>query len=64
MIRFLQKDDKFTKILFGVIIGAACVSMVVYLIPGLMDNGTSSDTAVYATVHTPGAWGRVFGESD
>jgi peptidyl-prolyl cis-trans isomerase D len=64
MIRFLQKDDKFTKILFGVIIGAACVSMVVYLIPGLMDNGTSSDTAVYATVHTPGAWGRIFGESD
>jgi peptidyl-prolyl cis-trans isomerase D len=64
MIRFLQQDNKLTKILFGVIIGAACVSMVVYLIPGLMDNGTSSDTAVYAMVHTPGAWGRVFGESD
>jgi len=55
MIRFLQQDNKLTKILFGVIIGAACVSMVVYLIPGLMDNGTTSDTAVYATVRTPGA---------
>jgi peptidyl-prolyl cis-trans isomerase D len=63
MIRFLQQDNKLTKILFGVIIGAACVSMVVYLIPGLMDNGTSTDTAVYATVHTPGAWGRIFGEN-
>jgi peptidyl-prolyl cis-trans isomerase D len=63
MIRFLQQDNKLVKILFGVIIGAACVSMVVYLIPGLMDNGTTNDTAIYATVRTPGALGRIFGES-
>ncbi|HWB32909.1 MAG TPA: peptidyl-prolyl cis-trans isomerase [Acidobacteriaceae bacterium] len=65
MIRFLQQDNQITKILFGVIIGAACISMVVFLVPGLMDNlggGTSSDT--YATVHAPGFWGRIFGASD
>jgi peptidyl-prolyl cis-trans isomerase D len=63
MIRFLQQDNKLVKILFGVIIGAACISMVVYLIPGLMDNGTANDSTVYATVRTPGVWGRLFGES-
>ncbi len=65
MIRFLQKDNKVVKILFGVIIGAACVSMVIYLVPGLMtDSSSGADAAnVYATVHTPGLWGRIFGES-
>ena len=63
MIRILQQDTKATKILFGVIIGAAIVSMVVYLIPGLLtDNASNQDaTGVYATVHPPGVWGRVFG---
>jgi len=63
MIRFLQQDNKVVKIMFGVIIGAAVVSMVVYLVPGLMDNGTSTDPAVYATVHAPGFLGKIFGES-
>ncbi len=64
MIRFLQKDNKVVKILFGVIIGAACVSMVVYLIPGFMDNSNATDaTGIYATVHTPGVLGRIFGET-
>jgi peptidyl-prolyl cis-trans isomerase D len=63
MIRFLQQDNKLIKIMFGVIIGAAVISMVVYLVPGLMDNSTTSDTTVYATVHTPGLMGRIFGES-
>jgi len=62
MIRILQQDTKATKILFGVIIGAAIVSMVVYLIPGLLSDGTTQDTSgVYATVHPPGVWGRIFG---
>jgi len=63
MIRILQQDTKATKILFGVIIGAAIVSMVVYLIPGLLSDSTSGQDAsgVYATVHPPGVWGRVFG---
>jgi peptidyl-prolyl cis-trans isomerase D len=63
MIRFLQQDNKVVKIMFGVIIGAACISMVIYLIPGFMDNSSSSDAAVYATVREPGLWGRLFGES-
>ncbi len=65
MIRFLQQDNQVTKILFGVIIGAACISMVVYLVPGLMDNlDGNTATGIYATVHTPGFFGRIFGESD
>ena len=63
MIRFLQQDNKLTKILFAVIIGAAVISMVVYLVPGLMDNSAGNDASVYATVHQPGALGRLFGES-
>jgi peptidyl-prolyl cis-trans isomerase D len=63
MIRFLQQDNKFVKILFGVIIGAACVSMVIYLVPGLMDSTGGSDPNVYATVHAPGLMGRLFGET-
>jgi peptidyl-prolyl cis-trans isomerase D len=63
MIRFLQQDNKLTKILFGVIIGAAVVSMVVYLIPGLMDAGSVDSANVYATVHEPGVMGKIFGET-
>jgi peptidyl-prolyl cis-trans isomerase D len=62
MIRILQQDTKATKILFGIIIGAAIVSMVVYLIPGLLNDNTTQDASgVYATVHPPGVWGRIFG---
>ena len=39
MIRFLQKDNRVVKALFVVIIAAASVSMVVYLIPGLTGQG-------------------------
>src|ERR1035441_3412911 len=63
MIRFLQQDNKIIKVMFGVIIGAAAISMVVYLVPGLMDAGGVTDSSVYATVHTPGALGKIFGES-
>lgn len=63
MIRLLQQNNKATRILFGVIIGAAIVSMVIYLVPGLMDNSSSNDASLYATVHEPGLWGRLFGES-
>jgi peptidyl-prolyl cis-trans isomerase D len=51
MIRFLQqKDNRIIKALFVVIIGAASVSMVVYLIPGLTGMGVSaSDT--YAVIY-------------
>jgi len=63
MIRFLQQDNKLVKILFGVIIGAAVISMVIYLVPGLMDNTTGTDATVYATVREPGLTGRLFGET-
>jgi peptidyl-prolyl cis-trans isomerase D len=50
--------------MFGVIISAACISMVIYLVPGLMsDNSGGSSSTVYATVREPGVWGRIFGES-
>jgi peptidyl-prolyl cis-trans isomerase D len=50
MIRFLQKDNRLTKALFVVIIAAASVSMVVYLIPGLTGQGaTGADT--YAVIY-------------
>ena len=37
MIRILQKENRVTKIIFAVIIGAAVISMVAYLIPGVGD---------------------------
>jgi peptidyl-prolyl cis-trans isomerase D len=51
MIRFLQsKDNRLVKAIFWVIIGAAVVTMVITLIPGIFqDAATTSDT--YATVY-------------
>ena len=52
MIRFLQKDNRLTKALFVVIIAAASVSMVVYLIPGLTGQGASgADTFAVVYPH-------------
>jgi peptidyl-prolyl cis-trans isomerase D len=50
MIRFLQRDNRLTKALFVVIIAAASVGMVVYLIPGLTGLGASSSDT-YAVVY-------------
>ena len=50
MIRFLQTDNRLTKALLVVIIGAASVSMVVYLIPGLTGGGVGSPDT-YAVVY-------------
>jgi peptidyl-prolyl cis-trans isomerase D len=50
MIRFLQKDNRVVKALFIVIIAAASVGMVVYLIPGLTGMGAST-TDTYATIY-------------
>ncbi|HWZ49885.1 MAG TPA: peptidyl-prolyl cis-trans isomerase [Granulicella sp.] len=63
MIRILQQDNKATKIIFAVIIGAACLSMVAYLIPGIGDNaGAANGAGVYATVRDPGPLGRLTAE--
>jgi len=53
MIRFLQTDNRLTKALLVVIIGAASISMVVYLIPGLTGAGASSPDT-YAIIYPIG----------
>jgi peptidyl-prolyl cis-trans isomerase D len=50
MIRFLQADNRLVKALFVVVIGVASVSMVVYLIPGLMSTASSAPDT-YAVVY-------------
>jgi len=64
MIRLLQKDNRAVKVLFAVIIGAAILSMIVYLIPGLYEGVSDSGDGVYASVHQPGLMGRIFGDSE
>lgn len=50
MIRFLQKDNKMVKAIFWVIIGAAVITMVITLIPGIFQNASvTGDT--YATIY-------------
>lgn len=57
MIRFLQKDTRLTRWIFGVIIGATCITMVIFLVPGIFnDTTTASDT--YATIRHGGFLGR------
>ena len=52
MIRFLQQENRLTKALFVVIIAAASVSMVVYLIPGLTGQSASgADTFAVVYPH-------------
>jgi peptidyl-prolyl cis-trans isomerase D len=63
MIRALQKDNRVTKAIFAVIIGAATLSMVLYLVPGLYDGVVGAPQGVYATVRKPGILGRIFGET-
>jgi peptidyl-prolyl cis-trans isomerase D len=63
MIRILQQDSRITKVIFAVIIGAAIVTMVITLVPGIFDNGAANDANVYATVHSPGPIGRIVGET-
>src|SRR5580692_1509118 len=63
MIRILQQDNRITKIIFAVIIGLAVVTMVITLVPGIFDNASTNDAAVFATVKQPGFFGRTFGES-
>ena len=58
MIRFLQRDNRITKAFFVVVIAAASVGMVIYLIPGLTGMGASTaDT--YATIY-PHWYSRFF----
>lgn len=63
MIRILQQDNRYTKIVFAVIIGFAVVTMVITLVPGIFDNAGGTGTDVYATIHDPSPLGRITTES-
>ncbi len=62
MIRFLQTDNRMVKALIVVIIGAASVSMVLYLIPGLSGMGSASPDT-YAVVY-PHWYSRILSSGD
>jgi len=63
MIRIFQQDNRATKIIFGLIIAAAIVTMVITLVPGIFNDDTATNAALFATVRTPGAWSRLIGGS-
>lgn len=64
MIRILQQDNRFIKIIFAVIITLACGTMVITLVPGIFDNTDSAGpNGTYATVRGPGLIGRFVGEA-
>jgi peptidyl-prolyl cis-trans isomerase D len=63
MIRFLQKDSRFVKGVFVVIIAVACITMVVTLVPGIFqDDASSADT--YAIIGHGGFLGRFMPAQD
>lgn len=65
MIRILQQNNSIVKVVFGLIIGVTIIFMVITLVPGIFENvGAGGDTNTYATVHQPGLFGRIFGESE
>ncbi len=62
MIRFLQQDSRITKVIFVGFISITAILMVITLVPGIFqDTMDSSDN--YATIHSEGIFGRVFGAS-
>lgn len=63
MIRILQQDNRITKAIFAVIIVVAIGAMTVALVPGIFDNGAANDSTVYATVRTPGFFGKLGADS-
>jgi peptidyl-prolyl cis-trans isomerase D len=60
MIRFLQKDSKAIKVIFWLIIGVACVTMVITLVPGILSDQGVTGSNVYASVRPAGLIGRYF----
>jgi peptidyl-prolyl cis-trans isomerase D len=63
MIRILQQNNRFTKAIFAVIIGATIVLMVIFLVPGIFNDDATNNPTVYATVRTPGFLGKFSGDS-
>jgi len=62
MIRFLQTDNFMVKALLVLVIGAASISMVVYLIPGLAGMGSNAPDT-YAVVY-PHWYSHYFSSGD
>lgn len=62
MIRFLQKDSRFIKAIFIVIISVACITMVITLVPGIFQSAESTSNT-YATVRGGNPFTRIFGAS-
>ncbi|HEX4582358.1 MAG TPA: peptidylprolyl isomerase [Acidobacteriaceae bacterium] len=58
MIRFLQKDSKAIKVVFWLIIGATCITMVVFLVPGILSSDQGTGTGTYASIRPAGLLGR------
>ncbi len=63
MIRILQQDNRIIKGVFAVIIGLAVITMVITLVPGIFDNSGANNSTVFATVRSPGLFGRLGGDS-
>ena len=63
MIRIFQQDNRATKAVFAVVIGAAIFTMVITLVPGIFDNGAANNSALFATIRTPGWFSRFGGEN-
>jgi peptidyl-prolyl cis-trans isomerase D len=63
MIRFLQQDNRITKAIFVGLISITAVLMVIFLVPGMFQDSTASSNN-YATIHSDGILGRVFGASN
>ncbi len=63
MIRFLQKDNRFVKAIFVIIITVACVTMVITLIPGIF-NSQATNSDVFATIGYGGPLGRFLPAKD
>src|SRR5579875_1222758 len=63
MIRILQQDNRASKAIFAVVIGLAILAMVVTLVPGIFDNGAAANGTTFATVRTPGWFGRLGADS-
>ena len=62
MIRFLQKDNRFIKAVFIVIIAVACITMVITLVPGIFQTG-SDVSGNYATIRGSNPFTRLFSAS-
>ncbi|HEY3836487.1 MAG TPA: peptidylprolyl isomerase [Bryobacteraceae bacterium] len=60
MIRFLQKDSKAIKVVFWLIIGATCITMVIFLVPGIFSGDEVTGSTTYATIRPAGLLGRYF----